>query len=114
MGVPARSLNCFEGCGFLVLASMALGMGAMRVPRPAAGIMTITFIAGCKYTSARGGSSNPRTFRGMPHHHSRHTMSEVSWGDLLHAVCKRDRSLVRCHGPTALLLDGSRGRVRRC
>jgi hypothetical protein len=27
----------------------------MRVPRPAAGIITTTFIAGCKYTSAQAG-----------------------------------------------------------
>lgn len=35
----------------MVFGSIALGMGAMRVPSPAAGMMTITFIAGCKYTS---------------------------------------------------------------
>src|SRR5579864_6304454 len=58
MGVPARSVNCFDGCGFRVFASRALGMGAMRVPRPAAGIMTITFMAGCKYTRGGAGSSN--------------------------------------------------------
>src|ERR1700687_3257493 len=37
-------------------------MGAMRVPSPAAGIITITFMAGCKYTSAEAGvqiSGNP-------------------------------------------------------
>src|SRR5271169_4865535 len=55
MGVPDSSLNCFEGWGFFVFASLALGMGAMRVPKPAAGIITITFIAGCKYTSGRQG-----------------------------------------------------------
>src|SRR6201998_458538 len=37
---------------------MALGTGAMRVPRPAAGMMTRTFIAGCQYTSAQAASSN--------------------------------------------------------
>src|SRR5580698_11500067 len=37
---------------------MRLGMGAMRVPRPAAGMMTITFIAGCKYTRVSRPSSN--------------------------------------------------------
>jgi hypothetical protein len=26
-------------------------MGAIRVPKPAAGIITTTFMAGCKYTS---------------------------------------------------------------
>src|SRR5579864_1354405 len=55
MGVPASSVNCLDGCGFLVFASNALGMGAMRVPRPAAGIITITFMAGCKYTRAHAG-----------------------------------------------------------
>jgi hypothetical protein len=30
----------------------------MRVPSPAAGIITTTFIAGCKYTSAEVRSSN--------------------------------------------------------
>src|SRR5881275_3539298 len=52
MGVPARSVNCFEGCGFLPFAALPLGTGAMRVPSPAAGMMTMTFIAGCKYTDA--------------------------------------------------------------
>src|SRR5437764_11227153 len=52
MGVPARSVNCFEGCGFLPFAVLPLGTGAMRVPSPAAGMMTMTFIAGCKYTDA--------------------------------------------------------------
>src|ERR1700722_5407146 len=55
MGVPASSVNCLEGWGFFVFASRALGMGAMRVPRPAAGMITITFMAGCKYTSAEPG-----------------------------------------------------------
>jgi hypothetical protein len=32
----------------------------MRVPSPAAGIITITFIAACKYTRAKQGSSNQR------------------------------------------------------
>ncbi len=51
-------MNCFEGCDFLDLASFALGMGAMRVPRPAAGMMTTTFIAACKYTGGAPASSN--------------------------------------------------------
>ena len=55
IGTPAKSVNCFEGCAFFVFASLALGIGAIRVPSPAAGIMTITFIAGCKYTSAEAG-----------------------------------------------------------
>src|ERR1035438_3288834 len=58
MGVPASSVNCLEGWGFFVFASRALGMGAIRVPRPAAGIITITFMAGCKYTRRRRESSN--------------------------------------------------------
>jgi hypothetical protein len=29
---------------------LALGAEAMRVPKPAAGIIAITFMAGCKYT----------------------------------------------------------------
>ena len=39
MGVPASSVNCFEGADFFPGAVS----GAMRVPRPAAGIMTNTF-----------------------------------------------------------------------
>src|SRR5262252_1702912 len=41
MGVPPSSVNCFEGGGFLLFP---LGTGAMRVPSPAAGIMTTTFM----------------------------------------------------------------------
>jgi hypothetical protein len=37
MGVPLISKNCFVGAPFLPA-------GAMRVPRPAAGMMTVTFI----------------------------------------------------------------------
>src|ERR1700757_1814863 len=37
---------------------MALGMGAIRVPSPAAGMITRTFMAGCQYTSAQAQSSN--------------------------------------------------------
>src|SRR6266852_5592385 len=46
IGVPPNSENCLDAAGFLFLASEA---GAMRVPRPAAGMMTTTFMAGCKY-----------------------------------------------------------------
>ncbi len=46
MGVPPSSVNCLEGAAFLLFG---LGADAMRVPRPAAGIITTTFIAGCKY-----------------------------------------------------------------
>src|SRR5579862_1233777 len=56
MGVPASSVNCFDGCGFLDFASLpAARTGAMRVPSPAAGMMTITFMAGSQYTSANAG-----------------------------------------------------------
>jgi hypothetical protein len=37
IGVPLISKNCLEGAPFLPA-------GAMRVPRPAAGMMTVTFI----------------------------------------------------------------------
>ncbi len=40
MGTPPSSLNCLLGDSFLVLPEA----GAMRVPSPAAGIMTNTFI----------------------------------------------------------------------
>ena len=35
----------------------------MRVPRPAAGMITTTFMAGCKYTGAEGGVQNNRGSR---------------------------------------------------
>jgi len=43
IGVPSSSANCFDGVDFFVFA---LGAKAMRVPRPAAGIMTTTFMEG--------------------------------------------------------------------
>src|SRR6266536_4477687 len=58
IGVPASSVNCFEGEDLFDFVSLALGSGAMRVPSPAAGMMTITFMAGCQYTSQRRRSSN--------------------------------------------------------
>src|SRR5437870_5224892 len=45
-GVPPRSKNCLDAAGFLPFVSEAVDM---RVPRPAAGMMTTTFIAACKY-----------------------------------------------------------------
>jgi hypothetical protein len=42
-------VNCLEGMVFLFFVP---GWGAMRVPNPAAGMMTITFMAGCKYKAA--------------------------------------------------------------
>src|ERR1700676_30313 len=49
IGVPPSSVNCLLAAGFLPLA---LGAETMRVPRPAAGMIATTFIAGCKYTRA--------------------------------------------------------------
>ena len=53
--MPPNSVNCFVGGDFLCLPLAPTGMGAMRVPSPAAGIITITFMAGCKYTSGEVG-----------------------------------------------------------
>ena len=47
MGVPPSSANCLEGAPFLLLL---LGAELILVPRPAAGIIANTFIAGCQYT----------------------------------------------------------------
>src|SRR5262252_4261710 len=58
IGVPLSSVNCFEGWVFFSLASLATETGAIRVPNPAAGMITNTFIAGCQYTSAKVRSSN--------------------------------------------------------
>src|SRR5690349_11516936 len=44
MGVPLISKNCFEGTPFLP-------GGTIRVPRPAAGMIAITFIKGQKYNN---------------------------------------------------------------
>src|SRR5208283_5488831 len=49
IGVPPSSVNCLLAAGFLPRAP---GAEAMRVPRPAAGMIATTFIAGCKYTRA--------------------------------------------------------------
>src|SRR5215470_5018869 len=46
MGVPPSSVNCLEG-------PFPLLTGDIRVPSPAAGMMTTTFMAGDKYTSPR-------------------------------------------------------------
>ena len=48
MGVPFSSVNCFEGDAPLLFARDG---DAMRVPRPAAGMMTVTFMEGAQYTS---------------------------------------------------------------
>src|SRR5713101_614221 len=54
IGSPPKSVNCLDGADFLPL-SCALGTGAMRVPRPAAGMITTTFMAGCNYTGVEEG-----------------------------------------------------------
>jgi hypothetical protein len=43
MGTPFTSVNCFEGDGFLLLLRAAADM---RVPKPAAGMITLTFMNG--------------------------------------------------------------------
>src|SRR5579864_8725908 len=55
IGVPPSSVNCFDGGVFFCRPLAPPGIGAMRVPRPAAGMITMTFMAGCKYTSAAQG-----------------------------------------------------------
>src|SRR5580700_3139698 len=50
MGVPPSSVNCFEDASFFVLA---LGADVMRVPRPAAGMMTTTFMRAQVYGQLR-------------------------------------------------------------
>ena len=52
IGVPPSSENCLEGGAFFCLTLAPADIGAMRVPRPAAGMITTTFIAGSKYTGA--------------------------------------------------------------
>src|SRR5437868_4282066 len=49
MGLPPSSVNCLEAAGFFVLDPAA---GIIRVPRPAAGMMTNTFIAGVSIRAA--------------------------------------------------------------
>src|SRR5690348_11319489 len=48
IGVPLISKNCLEGAPFLPA-------GAMRVPRPAAGMMTVTFIGVKSITTLQRG-----------------------------------------------------------
>src|SRR5580693_1278139 len=55
IGVPPSSVNCFEGSALFCLPIAPTGIGPMRVPRPAAGMITNTFIAGSKYTSGSQG-----------------------------------------------------------
>src|SRR5256885_7997898 len=49
IGTPSSSVNCLDGADFFPLE---LGAEAIRVPRPAAGMMTTTFIEGDQYTAA--------------------------------------------------------------
>ena len=72
IGLPPSSVNCFEGGAFFGLSLAPTSIGAMRVPRPAAGIMTVTFIAGCKYTSAESGVQMQAT-RDTPRAHCEQT-----------------------------------------
>src|SRR5580700_4379270 len=51
MGTPSSSLNCLLGSFFLAFAAEG---GAMRVPRPAAGTITNTFIRGDQYSTGAG------------------------------------------------------------
>src|SRR5712691_4444221 len=64
-GVPPSSKNCLDAAGFLPLASET---GAMRVPRQAAGMMTTTFIAACKFKEWGDRCSNA----GLQHYGSTH------------------------------------------
>src|SRR5580693_5149245 len=61
IGVPPNSVNCFEGGAFRFPLAPT-GMGAMRVPSPAAGMITTTFIAGSKYTGASEGVQIQKQF----------------------------------------------------
>ncbi len=61
--MPPSSVNCLEAEGFL---PFALGANVMRVPRPAAGMMTTTFIAGCKYKGEGEGVQIETTAGGTP------------------------------------------------
>src|SRR5271166_4338850 len=54
MGTPPSSLNCLLGPFFLAFSDRgAAEGGAMRVPSPAAGTMTNTFIRGDQYSTSR-------------------------------------------------------------
>src|ERR1051325_346091 len=58
IGTPSNSVNCLEAEG----VTRALLAAAIRVPRPAAGMITITLIAGLKYTRLGGGTANLGVF----------------------------------------------------
>ena len=61
MGTPPNSLNCLVGTFFLALVAEG---DAMRVPNPAAGIITKTFIGGDQYsTGTEVGASALRLLR---------------------------------------------------
>src|SRR5207253_7907645 len=59
-GVPPSSVNCLEGPAFF---PFPLGGDAMRVPSPAAGIITTTFIGGDKYSEGGKPVQIPKTRR---------------------------------------------------
>src|ERR1700683_1303536 len=61
IGVPPSSVNCLEGDA-LRLPLAPTGTGTMRVPRPAAGMITTTFIAGSKYTGGGQGVQIQKQF----------------------------------------------------
>src|ERR1700757_481651 len=84
---------------------MALGTGAMRVPRPAAGMMTRTFIAGCQYTSAQAASSNAIcTLPAMRLDIQCQNLCHRE--NLFHAIRQTSRSLAGLQCPNHLLPDG--------
>lgn len=65
IGTPPSSVNCLVDAGFLLWVR---GAEAIRVPKPAAGTITITFIAGCKYTRVRAAVQiGPRGLIVFPH-----------------------------------------------
>src|SRR5580704_18076807 len=65
IGTPPSSVNCLVAAGFLLLPRES---ETIRVPKHAAGTITTTFIAGCKYTRGRAsvqiGSPNVRLLPG--------------------------------------------------
>src|SRR5690349_17343085 len=61
MGIPLSSANCLDGLGSLPAAALRPGGGAptMRVPSPAAGMMTTTFMRARVYQFPVAGSQLP-------------------------------------------------------
>src|ERR1700677_4081656 len=77
IGTPPSSVNCLVAAGFLLLPRES---ETIRVPKPAAGTITTTFIAGCKYTRGRAsvqiGSPNVRL---LPVRYSPYPHFAQSW-----------------------------------